>query len=130
MNEPPRPSISFNIATFLYIDSTTMSMRRPLFLRFMILDHKLQRMLNDSKIAQLNSERPLHQTAVVPEILTLTTIPSQGLSQKYSIADLTIRNSRICTKHLQLKKQHQHICRRRGTLLKKSIFFFQRNEKE
>ena len=28
------------------------------------LDHKLQRMLNDSKIAQLNSERPLHQTAV------------------------------------------------------------------
>ena len=30
----------------------------------MILDHKLQRMLNDSKIAQLNSERPLHQTAV------------------------------------------------------------------
>ena len=31
----------------------------------MILDHKLQRMLNDSKIAQLNSERPLHQTAVI-----------------------------------------------------------------
>ena len=31
----------------------------------MILDQKLQRMLNDSKIAQLNSERPLHQTAVV-----------------------------------------------------------------
>ena len=31
----------------------------------MILDHKLQRMLNDSKIAQLNSERPLHQTAVM-----------------------------------------------------------------
>ena len=30
----------------------------------MILDQKLQRMLNDSKIAQLNSERPLHQTAV------------------------------------------------------------------
>ena len=30
----------------------------------MILDHKLQRMLNDSKIAQLNSERPLQQTAV------------------------------------------------------------------
>ena len=30
----------------------------------MILDHKLQRMLNDSKIAQLNSERPLRQTAV------------------------------------------------------------------
>ena len=29
-----------------------------------ILDHKLQRMLNDSKIGQLNSERPLHQTAV------------------------------------------------------------------
>ena len=58
------PSISFNIATFLYIDSTTMSMWRPLFLKCMILDHKLQRMLNDSKIAQLNSERPLHQTAV------------------------------------------------------------------
>ena len=32
----------------------------------MILDHKLQRMLNDSKIAQLNSESPLHQTAVPP----------------------------------------------------------------
>ena len=41
-----------------------MSMWRPLFLKCMILDHKLQRMLNDSKIAQLNSERPLHQTAV------------------------------------------------------------------
>ena len=54
-----------NIATFLYIDSTTMSMWRPLFLKFMILDHKLQRMLNDSKIDQLNSERPLHQTAVI-----------------------------------------------------------------
>ena len=39
-------------------------MWRLLFLRCMILDHKLQRMLNDSKIAQLNSERPLHQTAV------------------------------------------------------------------
>ena len=33
----------------------------------MILDHKLQRMLNYSKIAQLNSERPLHQTAVALE---------------------------------------------------------------
>ena len=41
-----------------------MSMWRPLFLRCMILDHKLQRMLNDSEIAQLDSERPLHQTAV------------------------------------------------------------------
>ena len=41
-----------------------MSMWRPLFLKCMILDQKLQRMLNDSKIAQLNSERPLHQTAV------------------------------------------------------------------
>ena len=41
-----------------------MSMWRPLFLKCMILDHKLQRMLNDSKIAQLNSERPLHQTVV------------------------------------------------------------------
>ena len=30
----------------------------------MILDHNLQKMLNDSKIAQLNFERPLHQTAV------------------------------------------------------------------
>ena len=30
----------------------------------MILDQKLQRMLNDSKIAQLNSERLLHQTSV------------------------------------------------------------------
>ena len=58
------PSISFNIATFLYIDSTTMSVWRPLFIKCIILDHKLQRMLNDSKIAQLNSERPLHQTAV------------------------------------------------------------------
>ena len=58
------PSISFTIATFLYIDSTIMSMWRPLFLKCMILDQKLQRMLNDSKIAQLNSERPLHQTAV------------------------------------------------------------------
>ena len=45
-----------------------MSMGRPLFLKCMILDHKLQRMLNDSKIAQLNSERPLHQTAVLFEI--------------------------------------------------------------
>ena len=43
-----------------------MSMWRPLFLKCMILDHKLQRMLNASKIAQLNSERPLHQTAVPP----------------------------------------------------------------
>ena len=41
-----------------------MSVWRPLFLKCMILDHKLQRMLNDSKIGQLNSERPLHQTAV------------------------------------------------------------------
>ena len=41
-----------------------MSMWRPRFLKCMILDHKLQRMLNDSKIGQLNSERPLHQTAV------------------------------------------------------------------
>ena len=31
----------------------------------MILDHKLQRMFNDFKIGQLNSERPLHQTAVL-----------------------------------------------------------------
>ena len=30
----------------------------------MILDHILQRMLYDSKIAKLNSERPLHQTPV------------------------------------------------------------------
>ena len=58
------PSISFNIATFLYIDSATMSVWRPLFIKCIILDHKLQRMLNDSKIGQLNSERPLHQTAV------------------------------------------------------------------
>ena len=62
------PSISFNIATFLYIDSTIMSMWRPLFLKCMILDQKLQRMLNDSKIAQLNSERPLHQTAVKDDV--------------------------------------------------------------
>ena len=41
-----------------------MSMWRPLFLRCMILDHNLQRMLNGFKIRQLNSERPLHQTAV------------------------------------------------------------------
>ena len=41
-----------------------MSVWRPLFVKCIILDHKLQRMLNDSKIAQLNSERPLHQTAV------------------------------------------------------------------
>ena len=61
------PSISFTIATFLYIDSTTILMQRPLFLKCMILDHKLQRMLNDSKIAQVNSERPLHQTAVDPK---------------------------------------------------------------
>ena len=40
-------------------------MWRPLFLKCMILDHKLQRILNDSKIAQLNSERPSHQTAVL-----------------------------------------------------------------
>ena len=39
-------------------------MWRPLFLKCIILGHKLQRMLNDSKIGQLNSERPLHQTAV------------------------------------------------------------------
>ena len=39
-------------------------MWRALFLKCMTLDHKLQRMLNDSKIAQLNSKRPLHQTAV------------------------------------------------------------------
>ena len=39
-------------------------MWRPLFLKCMILDHKLQRMFNDFKIGQLNSERPLHQTAV------------------------------------------------------------------
>ena len=41
-----------------------MSVWRPRFIKCIILDHKLQRMLNDSKIAQLNSERPLHQTAV------------------------------------------------------------------
>ena len=41
----------------------------PLFLKCMILDHNLQRMLNDSKIAQLNSERPLHQTAVFTHFL-------------------------------------------------------------
>ena len=41
-----------------------MSVWRPLFIKCIILDHKLQRMLNDSKIGQLNSERPLHQTAV------------------------------------------------------------------
>ena len=34
----------------------------------MILDHKLQRMFNDFKIGQLNSERPLHQTAVFKEL--------------------------------------------------------------
>ena len=28
------------------------------------IGHNLQKMLNDSKIAQFNSERPLHQTAV------------------------------------------------------------------
>ena len=43
------PSISFNIATFLYIDSTTMSVWRPLFIKCIILDHKLKRMLNDVK---------------------------------------------------------------------------------
>ena len=43
-----------------------MSMWRPLFIKCIILEHKLQRMLNDSKIAQLNSERPLLQTAVHP----------------------------------------------------------------
>ena len=63
------PSISFNIATFLYIDSTTISMWRPLFIKCIILDHKLQRMLNDSKIAQLISERPSHQTAVPYDLL-------------------------------------------------------------
>ena len=36
----------------------------------MILDQKLQRMFNDSKIAQLNSERPLHQRAVVANLHT------------------------------------------------------------
>ena len=65
------PSISFNIATFLYIDSTTMSVWRPLFIKCIILDHKLQRMLNDSKIAQLNSERPLHQTAVCDKVINI-----------------------------------------------------------
>ena len=42
-----------------------MSVWRPLFIKCIILDHKLQRMLNDSKIAQLDSERPLRQTAVL-----------------------------------------------------------------
>ena len=46
-----------------------MSVWRPRFIKCIILDHKLQRMLNDSKIAQLNSERPLHQTAVIIKVL-------------------------------------------------------------
>ena len=48
-----------------------MSMWRLLFLKCMILDQKLQRMFNDSKIAQLNSERPLHQTAVLYEMVQI-----------------------------------------------------------
>ena len=82
------PSISFNIATFLYIDSTTMSVWRPLFIKCIILDHKLQRMLNDSKIGQLNSERPLHQTAVplnnsIVRIIALNLLLHIGMHQTY-----------------------------------------------
>ena len=55
-----------------------MSMWRPLFLKCMILDHKLQRMLNDSKIAQLNSERPLHQTAVWRAAQDVFTLQGDG----------------------------------------------------
>ena len=63
-----------------------MSMWRPLFLRCMILDHKLQRMLNDSKIAQLNSERPLHQTAVLnifPQNMVIKVSVSDNLVSSY-----------------------------------------------
>ena len=47
----------------------------------MILDHKLQRMLNDSKIAQLIFERPLHQTAVA-EIWSVVTDTGQTHTQQ------------------------------------------------
>ena len=93
-----------NIATFLYIDSTTMSMWRPLFLTCMILDHKLQRMLNDSKIAQLNSERPLHQTAV---IWTWAKYRNTNTKKLYMVCNLDLRKTQkskyknLCAYHIQ-----------------------------
>ena len=90
------PSISFNIATFLYIVSTTMSVWRPLFIKCIILDHKLQRMLNDSQIAQLIFERPLHQRAVRRSLnyftfLAIANLISRASNLKFvkEIGDLT-----------------------------------------
>ena len=54
-----------------------MSVWRPLFIKCIILDHKLQRMLTDSKIGQLNSKRPLHQTAVMCASVIIVTALAQ-----------------------------------------------------
>ena len=65
----------------------------------MILDHKLQRMLNGFKIGQLNSERPLHQTAV-------------GLE---SMQSCIVRLSQVITNASEVLKSHHE--RRRMTPL-------------
>jgi len=49
-------------------------------------------MLNDSKIAQLNSERPLHQTAVYVQIH----VAVSNLS-----SDIMLRLNNVCLKALQ-----------------------------
>ena len=73
-----------------------MSVWRPLFIKCIILDHKLQRMLNDSKIGQLNSERPLHQTAV-------------GLE---SMQSCIVRLSQVITTASEVLKSHHENMKR------------------
>ena len=89
-----------------------MSMWRPLFRKNMILDHKLQRMLNDSKIAQLNSERPLHQTAVcwlfaffltIQKRLSWTTTKSRSEGQFAKYVVVTVSKT-SCPKQPFLQK--------------------------
>ena len=83
-----------------------MSMWRPLFLKCMILDQKLQRMLNDSKIAQLNSERPLHQTAVRWE--------SSTSCRNY--------NTSNCLIHIYCKQKSSHEQFRNLKIMEKELF--------
>ena len=68
-------------------------MCRPLFLKCMILDQKLQRMLNDSKIAQLNSERPLHQTAVFNGLCLISCVLLFSWTQRTHISNLTLKTN-------------------------------------
>ena len=71
-----------------------MSMWRPRFLKCMILVHKLQRMFNGFKIGQLNSERPLHQTAVT--VATTKYGTSGQVGQKQIVAINRFFSSLFC----------------------------------